>query len=115
MTLEIENAAEAARSEGLGELLERVLDKGVVIAGDISIAVVGLELLTLKIRLLVASVDRAEAMGIDWWRHDPYLSSEARRQGRTAPKLEALEETLERGLAQELEERDDVEVTKDTE
>ncbi|MCK8817047.1 gas vesicle protein [Natroniella sulfidigena] len=59
----------------LGEILERVLDKGVVIAGDISISLVEVELLTIKVRLVVASVERAMEMGIDWWRHDPMLSS----------------------------------------
>ena len=61
----------------LGDILERVLDKGVVIAGDISIAVADVELLTIKIRLVVASVDKAMEMGIDWWKTDPSLSSKA--------------------------------------
>lgn len=61
----------------LVDILETVLDKGVVIAGDIKINIAEVELLTIKIRLLVASVDRAEEMGIDWWRHDPHYSSQA--------------------------------------
>lgn len=64
-------------SSSLGELLERILDKGVVIAGDIRISLADVELLNIKIRLLVASVDKAKEMGIDWWQHDPYLSSRA--------------------------------------
>lgn len=59
----------------LADILERVLDKGVVIAGDIRINLFDIELLTIKLRLLVASVDRAREMGIDWWEHDPTLSS----------------------------------------
>ncbi|WP_406277787.1 gas vesicle protein [Streptomyces sp. NBC_00191] len=59
----------------LADILERVLDKGIVIAGDIRINLLDIELLTIKIRLLVASVDRAREMGIDWWEHDPTLSS----------------------------------------
>jgi hypothetical protein len=59
----------------LADVLERVLDKGIVIAGDIRINLVDIELLTIRIRLLVASVDRAREMGIDWWQHDPMLSS----------------------------------------
>jgi hypothetical protein len=55
-------------------VLERVLDKGLVIAGDIRINLLDIELLTIKIRLLVASVDKAREMGIDWWEHDPTLS-----------------------------------------
>lgn len=65
-------------SSGLGDLLERILDKGIVIAGDIKISLADVELLNIKIRLLVASVDKAKEMGIDWWAHDPYLSSSAR-------------------------------------
>lgn len=59
----------------LADILERVLDKGIVIAGDIRINLLDIELLTIKIRLLVASVDTARSMGIDWWEHDPTLSS----------------------------------------
>lgn len=62
----------------LADILERVLDKGIVIAGDIRVNLLDIELLTIKIRLLVVSVDKAQEMGIDWWRHDPMLSSSAR-------------------------------------
>ncbi|WP_413095893.1 gas vesicle protein [Streptomyces nitrosporeus] len=64
-------------SANLADILERVLDKGVVIAGDIQINLLDIELLTIKLRLLVASVDKAKEMGIDWWEHDPSLSSRA--------------------------------------
>ncbi|MDG9717766.1 gas vesicle protein [Streptomyces sp. DH24] len=63
----------------LADILERVLDKGVVIAGDIRINLLDIELLTVKLRLIVASVDKAKEMGIDWWETDPALSSRARR------------------------------------
>ncbi|MEV6262670.1 gas vesicle protein GvpJ [Streptomyces sp. NPDC051784] len=69
---------EPASSANLADILERVLDKGVVIAGDIQINLLDIELLTIKLRLLVASVDKAKEMGIDWWEHDPSLSSKAR-------------------------------------
>ena len=59
----------------LADVLERVLDKGIVIAGDIKVNLLDIELLTIKIRLLVVSVDKAMEMGIDWWRNDPMLSS----------------------------------------
>ncbi|MFE2992861.1 gas vesicle protein [Streptomyces sp. NPDC059262] len=65
-------------SANLADILERVLDKGIVIAGDIQINLLDIELLTIKLRLLVASVDKAKEMGIDWWEHDPSLSSKAR-------------------------------------
>jgi hypothetical protein len=64
----------------LADILERVLDKGVVIAGDIKINLLDIELLTIKLRLIVASVDKAKEMGIDWWEDDPSLSSGARRR-----------------------------------
>ncbi|KPC85020.1 MULTISPECIES: gas vesicle protein [Streptomyces] len=67
-------------SANLADILERVLDKGVVIAGDIQINLLDIELLTIKLRLLVASVDKAKEMGIDWWEHDPSLSSRARTE-----------------------------------
>jgi len=64
----------AATSGNLADVLERVLDKGMVIAGDIRINLLDIELLTIKVRLLIASVDKAKEMGIDWWEHDPSLS-----------------------------------------
>jgi hypothetical protein len=62
----------------LADILERVLDKGIVIAGDIKIQIADIDLLTIKIRLLVASVDKAMEMGINWWQSDSYLSSKAK-------------------------------------
>lgn len=59
----------------LADILERVLDKGIVVAGDIRIQLADVELLNIKIRLLVASVDRAMKMGINWWETDPFLST----------------------------------------
>jgi hypothetical protein len=70
----------AGRTEpaSLADILERVLDKGIVIAGDIRVDLLDIELLTIRLRLVIASVDRAREMGIDWWEHDPSLSSGAR-------------------------------------
>jgi hypothetical protein len=65
------------QSTNLADILERVLDKGIIIAGDIDISLVGVELLSIKLRLLVASVDKAMEMGINWWESDPYLSTHA--------------------------------------
>jgi hypothetical protein len=67
----------AIQTTNLADILERVLDKGIVIAGDITISLVDVELLNIKLRLLVASVDKAMEMGINWWESDPYLSSRA--------------------------------------
>src|SRR5256885_13516305 len=66
-----------AASGSLADILERVLDKGVVIAGDIVINLLDIELLTIKLRLLIASVDTARQMGIDWGEHDPWLRSDS--------------------------------------
>lgn len=88
----------STQSSSLVEVLERVLDKGVVVAGDIKIALADVELLSIKIRLLVASVDKALEMGINWWQSDPELSSRARameEQNRLlANRLAALEARL---------------------
>ena len=72
----------AVQSSTLADILERVLDKGVVIAGDIKIKLVDIELLTIQIRLLIASVDKAKEMGIDWWTWNPALCSQARTDER---------------------------------
>jgi hypothetical protein len=67
----------ATNATNLADILERVLDKGVVIAGDIKIQIADIDLITIKIRLLIASVDKAMEMGINWWQTDSYLSSKA--------------------------------------
>ncbi|HCA84204.1 MAG TPA: gas vesicle protein [Streptomyces sp.] len=88
-------------SANLADILERVLDKGVVIAGDIRINLLDIELLTIKLRLIVASVDKAKEMGIDWWEDDPTLSSGARRKelaaenDRLRDRIAALEQRQE--------------------
>jgi len=68
----------ATNATNLADILERVLDKGIVIAGDIQIKIADVELLNIKIRLLVCSVDKAMQMGINWWQQDPYLSTTAK-------------------------------------
>jgi hypothetical protein len=62
------------RATGLVDVLDRVLDKGLVIAGDIKVSLAEVELLTIRIRLLVCSLDKAQEIGLDWWRHDPAFS-----------------------------------------
>ena len=84
--------------ESLADILERVLDKGVVIAGDIVVNVLDIELLTLKVRLLIASADTAKEMGIDWWTSDPFLSSSAAELQRENDDLRQRLERLERML-----------------
>ena len=65
------------RTHGLVDILDRVLDKGLVIAGDIKINLANVELLTIQVRLLVCSIDKAEQIGLNWWRNDPRLSTSA--------------------------------------
>jgi hypothetical protein len=69
----------ATEATNLADILERVLDKGIVIAGDIKIQLADIDLLNIKIRLLVASVDKALEMGINWWQQDSYLSTKAEK------------------------------------
>ncbi len=65
------------RPDSLADILERVLDKGVVIAGDIGVSVVDIELLTLRVRLFIASAQTAKEMGMDWWTNDPFFAPKA--------------------------------------
>ena len=87
------------RSHGLVEILDRVLDKGLVIAGDIKINLANVELLTIQVRLLVCSIDKAEQIGLNWWRHDPRLTASgpgaALHSDETARRLERIERQLE--------------------
>jgi hypothetical protein len=83
-------------NSSLRDVLELVLDKGIVIVGDIQIKIADVDLLTIKIRLLVCGVDKALEMGINWWQDDPYLSSQAReneiyQQEKLLARLEKLE------------------------
>jgi hypothetical protein len=75
----------------LADVLERVLDKGIVIAGDIQINLLDIELLTIKVRLLIASADKAREMGIDWWQNDAFLSA-GNGNGKLEDRLRRLEE-----------------------
>jgi Gas vesicle protein len=84
-------------STNLADILERVLDKGIVIAGDIRVNLLDIELLTIKIRLLIASVDKAREIGIDWWERDPDLSSAGRDLAEENRQLRARIEALEAG------------------
>ena len=93
----------------LGDILERVLDRGIVIAGDIRVNLLDIELLTIKLRLIIASVDTAREMGIDWWEHDPWLAGKDRElleeNRRLRNRLAAVEEgmSLPRGRTAEVE------------
>ena len=93
------NIQTPAQGDGLADVLERILDKGVVIAGDVSVSLVGIELLTIRLRLLIATVDKAKEMGINWWESDPRLSAEADTLATENAALLARVEALETALA----------------
>ncbi|MGG3913861.1 gas vesicle protein GvpJ [Rossellomorea vietnamensis] len=91
------------QSNTIVDVLEKILDKGVVVAGDITVGIADVELLTIKIRLIVASVDKAKEIGMDWWENDPYLSSKAADNNTRAleeenKKLQERLESLEKKL-----------------
>jgi len=90
-------------STNLADLLERVLDKGVVIAGDIKIKLVDIELLTIQIRLVICSVEKAKEMGMDWWVNNPAFNSRAPQEQLTDPlaKIEQRLTNLEASMAKE--------------
>lgn len=90
-----ERMTHAIEATSVADILERVLDKGIVIAGDIQIRIADIELLTIRIRLLVASVDKAMEMGINWWQQDSFLSSKAQEAEREE-RIEELEAEVER-------------------
>jgi predicted nuclease of predicted toxin-antitoxin system len=91
---------QASRSSSLADILEKILDKGVVVAGDIKVSLADVELLTVKIRLVICSVDKAMEIGINWWQADPNLNSlaasniETGQINRLIEKIEFLEEEL---------------------
>jgi hypothetical protein len=87
------SAPPPAQGSSLADILERVLDKGIVIAGDIQINLLDIELLTIKLRLIVASIDKAKEMGIDWWETDPALNAHT---GQLAEENRLLRERLDR-------------------
>jgi hypothetical protein len=95
---------QATQSATLADLLERILDKGIVIAGDIRVKLVEVELLTIQLRLVICSVDKAKEMGMDWWVNNPAFSPHAKRElngerlGDIDQRLAALEATARSSL-----------------
>lgn len=89
------------QTTSLVDILDRILDKGLVIAGDINVSLANVELLTIRIRLLICSIDKAEEIGLNWWRYDRYLvqPTEPAEAAATISRLEARIAELERRLA----------------
>ncbi len=106
MSMSGRSAASPGPSTSIIDILDRVLDKGLVVAGDISISLANVELLTIRIRLLVCSIDKAEQIGLNWWRYDRNLVSPGSQasvdgsSGSDVQKLEARIADLERTLKQ---------------
>lgn len=102
----------AFESTNLADLLERILDKGVVVAGDISIKLVEVELLTIQLRLVICSVDKARELGLDWWNHDGHSTRLAGEQQTALAALDQrlgrIEQALGAGLATPVEQREPV-------
>ena len=87
------------RSTGLVDILDRVLDKGLVVAGDIKVSLAEVELLTIRIRLMICSIDKAESIGLDWWKYDRYLSPGREQVMQENLELREQVRLLERRLA----------------
>jgi Gas vesicle protein len=87
------------RSTGLVDVLDRVLDKGLVVAGDIKVSLAEVELLTIRIRLLICSIDKAEQIGLDWWKFDHHLSPGKQALSAENEELRKEIRALERKLA----------------
>jgi hypothetical protein len=85
-------------STGLVDVLDRVLDKGLLVAGDIRISLAEVELLTIRIRLIVCSIDKAQEIGMDWWRHDHHFSPGSQRLSAENEELKRQVRALERRL-----------------
>jgi Gas vesicle protein len=82
-----------SRTYGLVDILDRVLDKGLVVVGDIKINLANVELLTIQVRLLICSIDKAEQIGMNWWRHDPRLSTPETKAALNHPAASAATES----------------------
>src|SRR6266849_10627683 len=98
MGSELLQAGGRHQASGLVDVLDRVLDKGLVIAGDIKVSLAEVELLTIRIRLIVCSIDKAQQIGLDWWRYDKHLAPGAQNLLRDNEKLQEQVRVLERKL-----------------
>lgn len=81
--------------QGLVDILDKILDKGLVVAGDVKVSLANVELLTIQLRLVICSVDKAEAIGINWWRSDRFYSADAQKQLPSAGDYDALKNRIQ--------------------
>ena len=80
--------------QGLVDILDKILDKGLVVAGDVKVSLANVELLTIQLRLVICSIDKAEAIGINWWRSDRFYSSDPRALNAAGSDVDALKERI---------------------
>ena len=99
MNMRTDLHATNGRASGLVDVLDRVLDKGLVVAGDIKVSLAEVELLTIRIRLIVCSIDKAEQIGLDWWRYDAHLAPGRDRLAAENAALRRQIRSLERRVA----------------
>jgi hypothetical protein len=92
--LAIEDRGLQRQPQGLVDILDKILDKGLVVAGDIKVSLANVELLTIQLRLVICSIDKAEAIGINWWRADRFYSSDARAELAANQDVKALEQRI---------------------
>ena len=85
----------ARQPQGLVDILDKILDKGLVVAGDVKVSLANVELLTIQLRLIICSVDKAEAIGINWWRSDRFYSSDAQKALPSAQEYDALKARIQ--------------------
>jgi Gas vesicle protein len=100
----VSSRGQSSPPQNLADVLERVLDKGIVIVGDIQVRLLDIELLTIKLRLMIASVDKAREMGINWWESDPFVSSledDSRSAGEVGGNMEQRVAALEKKVSSE--------------
>ena len=91
----IEDRGLQRQPQGLVDILDKILDKGLVVAGDIKVSLANVELLTIQLRLVICSIDKAEAIGINWWRGDRFYSTDAKAELAAGKDVKALEQRIE--------------------
>ena len=91
----IEDRGVMRQPQGLVDILDKILDKGLVVAGDVKVSLANVELLTIQLRLVICSVDKAEAIGINWWRSDRFYSAEAQKALPSAADYDALKARIQ--------------------
>jgi hypothetical protein len=93
--LTIENRGVQRQPQGLVDILDKILDKGLVVAGDVKVSLANVELLTIQLRLVICSIDKAQEIGINWWRSDRFYSADARAALPSADEYASLKQRIQ--------------------